>query len=81
MNTYRITYVNIAFSPRASHDAIEAHTASDALARFRERTNMAVVETIVGVERRCAVIDGRSPHGRYEWRSESIIDGKVGAPC
>ena len=73
MNGYRITYVNPAFSPRASYEVIEADNAKGAIAAFWERINPACVfdKRIYAIERHVTVIDGQSPQGRTEWRSEN----------
>ncbi len=48
MNAYRITYVNPAFSPRASFDVVHAHNVSDAVRVFWENTNPAAVDKSIG---------------------------------
>jgi hypothetical protein len=48
MNAYRITYVNPAFSPRASHAIVEALDNHDAVRRFREQINQACVVKTIG---------------------------------
>ncbi len=51
MNRYRITYVNTAFSPRASYFTVEAYDNPDAVRRFREQVNQACGDNgIVRVE-------------------------------
>ena len=71
MNTYRLTFVNPAFAPRASCQVVSAPSASEAIAEFWKRVNPACVldKRIHTIERRVTIIDGRSPHGRTEWRS------------
>ena len=76
MNRYRITYVNPAFAPRPSVFVTDVYNRTEAVRAFRERHNQAnVIQTIgdrgvVKVERAVSVIDGRTPHGRTEWREE-----------
>ena len=48
MNTYRITYVNPAFSPRASYAIVEANSTEDAVRRFLEQINQACVIQTIG---------------------------------
>ena len=48
MNQYRITYVNPAFSPRASYAIVEATDNYDAARRFREQVNQACVVKTIG---------------------------------
>ena len=48
MNTYRITYVNPAFSPRASYEVVNANDNREAVQRFRERVNQACVIKTIG---------------------------------
>ncbi len=74
MNTYRLTYVNPAFAPRASYELVSAHNASGAITEFWKRVNSACVvgKRIYAIERQVAVIDRRSPQGRTEWRSTEL---------
>jgi hypothetical protein len=71
MNTYRLTFVNPAFAPRPSRQVVSAPDARQAIAEFWKQVNPACVldRRIHGIERQVTVIDGRSPHGRTEWRS------------
>ena len=48
MNRYRVTYVNPAFSPRASYVVIEAADNHDAVRRFREQINQTCVIKTIG---------------------------------
>ena len=74
MNVYRITFVNPAFSPRASYEVVrDVHNATEAIAAFWQRVNPACVldKRLYAIERQLTVMDGRSPHGRTEWRPEN----------
>ena len=48
MDRYRITYVNPAFSPRASYEVVSARDNHDAARRFREQVNQACVIKTIG---------------------------------
>ncbi len=48
MDRYRITYVNPAFSPRASYAIVKATDNHDAARRFREQVNQACVVQTIG---------------------------------
>ena len=48
MNTYRITYVNPAFAPRASCEVVKAHDNHEAVQRFRKKVNQACVVKTIG---------------------------------
>lgn len=52
MNTYRITYVNPAFAPQASHAFVDADDASQAVRTFWHETNAACV-----LDRRIYAVD------------------------
>ena len=48
MSTYRITYVNVAFAPRASYACVQAENVADAIAEFRKNTRPAILVASAG---------------------------------
>ena len=75
MNAYRITFVNPAFAPHPSYTCVDAATPAEAIAQFWASTNPRAVldRKIYRLERQVTVIDGRTPHGRTEWREEKGV--------
>ena len=48
MSTYRITYVNVAFAPRASYQCVSAENVAGAIAEFRRIVRQAIVVASAG---------------------------------
>ncbi len=48
MSTYRITYVNVAFAPRASYQCVQAGNVAGAIAEFRRIVRQSILVASAG---------------------------------